>query len=253
MTRTLALGRLVWRPATIFALGPLSFALLWPAFVLEKQFDNGLRAGLANGTPAVLWIESICFLGLLGALLASAGGAALQPLFSFTVPSLRSSVLRNKLIVGLLLASGLAIGLAYTGDIRGAPGIFSCALFFFSLPSVITDAAERDTLRWGAVALIVAASIQPFKVQALFQTAPAIATVVSFALAVMLLRRESSVGSARRRAIYVPTPVGYALGNSFRRAYASNSDSYSPSSHGPSRTIGTFAWIKAADYEVFGL
>jgi len=125
-------------------------------------------------------------------------------------------------------------------------------LFFFSLPSVITDAAERDTLRWGAVALIVAASIQPFKVQALFQTAPAIATVVSFALAVMLLRRESSVGSARRRAIYVPTPVGYALGNSFRRAYASNSDSYSPSSHGPSRTIGTFAWIKAADYEVFG-
>jgi VanZ family protein len=253
MTKSLALGRLLWRPATILALSSIFFAvIISPEMILAGRLDHGMRLGSSEGIIAILWIETIALMATVGGFLGTTARDVSQPLFAFAVPSLRSTVFRQKLAVGVAAALLLGGGVFFLGDRRGSIAAFGCALFFFALGSSLADPLAGGQWKSMGMGVLLVAWFEAERLIRIFESAPFLWAASCVVVAAAILYREQSIDAARRRAVLQPAPVGFALGGVFKSAYSHNEDFGSVASAAAPASGRVIEFFKAADYEVFG-
>jgi hypothetical protein len=253
MTSVRAMGRLLWRPASIFGAFPVLLAAAWPMVILGDRLDNGLRLSSPEGLSEVLWGESVTLFAIIGMSLARVACEAHKSVFAFSVPGLRRKILEGKSAFGIALSVALAGMLLTTGDARAAVEVFACALFFFALGGAFIDPI---TPAWLSVVMglaFVASALQPTRVRFLFETAPTVSVIVALLAFGVMTYRETSTAIARRRVLLPKLPEGYAIGLRLERAYLNGPTTTARSRHDSPVTGRLRDWVLAADYENFGM
>jgi hypothetical protein len=253
MTSVRAMGRLLWRPASVFGAFPILLAAAWPIILLGDRLDSGLRLSSPEGLSEVLWGESIALISVLGMILTWVAREAHQSVFAFNVPGLRRKILEGKGAFGVALSMAVAGIMLTTGDVRAAVEIFACALFFFALGGALADPITPTWLSAVTGLALVASALQPTRVRFLFETAPTVSVIVALLAFGVITYRETSTAIARMRVLLPKLPEGYAIGPRLWRAYLNGTTTTMRNRHHSPATGRLRDWVLAVDYENFGM
>lgn len=250
MTRANALTRLLRRPAMLYVLLPLFWAIGIPVLMLAEAgtpVQSLLDGSMAEPVRTARWHLTILVPAAIGLAVTIARLEVQHAMFSWTLPGLRRRLGAGTLLVALTLALGLGF-LAGRGD---APwtGIaaFSVALLSFAVVGAALDVALPDALRWTAIAALAVAAFRPAALADVAVSRPIPVIALSLASAAVLFGFQFSVRAARRRrfrwsSVAPGSKTLYWAARSV--AFRDWKHSLAADRYGP--------WLRAAEYERSG-
>jgi hypothetical protein len=197
-----ALPRLFLRPAALWVLFPLAWALFVPVALLLESGVH-VRALWTGGAPEAvrrsLWLLMLLVPAAFGVLAADARLAVQHARFAWTLPGARGALLGSTLAVAALPAAALALFMLHHTDATIAVAAFAVAFAAFHVPGWAFDAALPRAARILVAAGYAAAVFRPTPFLGAVEGAPLPAALMALALAGVLLRAQFSDAAARAR------------------------------------------------------
>lgn len=197
-----ALPRLLWRPAMLWLLFPLFWAVAWPFASLTSHGVPVARIWSAEPTGPVrsaVWQLSILVPAVFG-LAVTFGRLELQHTpISWMLPGARRGLLTGSLLIALPLAALAGVLTARTMPGWTALAMFAVALFSFTSASTVVDVAIPRAFRWPALLPLALAILLPGAASRFVEQSPLISGLVAGGFAVMMLGYQSSKRVTRAR------------------------------------------------------
>lgn len=250
MTALYPSGRLLWRPAILLALFPLALVtgLAFMDFLSDPALLGSERSAATHRT---LWRFAILVPAAVG-LFASLLMRELQhTLFAWTLPDLSRKLRLGKLVLGSVLAGGVAVTSLSFGTPQLSVAIFGCSLLTFAIGGVLFDPVLSKIEGHGVALIIVALAYRPASAGSVMELQPLLTGALAVAAAFLLLRREFGQSLSRRRPLTFMSPTWSPTSTASRQYWArsaTNDAEWSGSLHRGS----TIDWIRAGAHESFG-
>jgi hypothetical protein len=259
MSGACALGRLLWRPMTLWTLFPLFWAVVVPLLVLGEGGSpvSGLWRGV--GTEPVrtaAWHLAVLVPAVFG-LAASIARLELQhATFSWMLPGVRQRLRTGTVVAALVAAVAVALLVTHTapGDVAVGASLwsaFAVAILCFAALSTAMDAAFPRLVQWTAFLAVAAAAVWPGVVRQLAESWPWLTGLFALGCAALLVAVQFSERSARSRHFRWSAMGGAAPG--MRTLYWATRRSAPPRRWSQSLATGRLGpWLRAAAYEGSG-
>lgn len=202
MTRVRPLTRLLQRPAMLWMLFPLFWAITIPVLLLAEA-GTPVRAlvdgSTTEGVRTARWHLTLLVPAAVGLVVAVARLEVQHAMFAWTLPDLRRRLATGSLLVAMPLALGLGLlvgrgGAPWTGVAAGSVAVLS-----FAVVGAVLDVAVPNALRWTAIAALAVAAFQPGALADVAAARPILVGVLSLAAAAVLVGLQFSIWAARTR------------------------------------------------------
>jgi hypothetical protein len=202
MTAFLALPRLLWRPAMLWTLFPLFWAVAFPLIALAESGTplRGLWSGEATAeVRAAAWRLAALVPAVVGFAVAFPRLELQHATFSWTLPWTRSGLLVGTLVVGISTAGATALVFGNAAPLPFAVTAFALGFFWFVTGSAAADVALPRLVRWTAVLAWLLAVLRPVEYSRLLGQWPWEAALLALGMATGLLAAQFSRRSSRAR------------------------------------------------------
>jgi hypothetical protein len=202
MTAFLALPRLLWRPAMLWMLFPLFWAVAFPLIVLAES-GAPLRAlwsgEAAAGVRAAAWRLTALVPAAVGFAVAFPRLELQHATFSWTLPGVRAGLLAGTLLVGISIAGAAALVLGRAAPLSFTVAALAVGFFWFVAGSVVADAALPRLVRWALVLAGLLAVVRPVESTRLLDAWPWLSALLAVGMGAALLAAQFSRRSSRAR------------------------------------------------------
>lgn len=213
MTVVRALPRLLWRPAILWMLFPLFWAIAWPVLTLAEggtpvgwllgsAGDGSGAAAAADGLRTARWHLTLLVPAAIGLTVTVVRLELQHAAFSWMLPGLRRDLLAGTLLIAVPLGAVMAwVVTGGGGAAVSATGAaaFGVAILSFTLVAAGLDAAIARTLRWTALLALILAAVQPATFARMVEAHPVIGLAASLVWVTALLYLQFSKPAARTR------------------------------------------------------
>lgn len=250
MTALYAAGRLLWRPAIFLALFPLALVtgLAFMDVLSEPVLVDSARSEAARRT---LWRVAILVPAAVGLFTSLLMRELQHTLFAWSLPDLSRMLRLGKLVLGSMLAAGIALTSLQFATPQLSVAVFGCALLTFAIGGVLFDPVLSKIEGRGVAIIIVALAYRPASTASVMEPQPLLAGALAVAAAVLLLRREFGQSLSRRRPLTFMPPSWSPTANSTRQYWARQATSDVEWKRNLYRA-GAVDWIRAGAYEAYG-
>lgn len=202
MTAFLALPRLLWRPAMLWMLFPLFWAVFFPLITVAESGRplSALWSGEATaGVRATAWRLTALVPAVVGFAVAFPRLELQHATFSWTLPGARTGLLAGTLLVGVSVAATAAFVLGHAAPLPLAVAGFAVGFFWFVAGSVVADVALPRTVRWTLVLALLVVVVRPVEAARFLDSWSWAAALLALGMGIGLLAAQFSRRSSRAR------------------------------------------------------
>ena len=247
-------GRLLWRPAILFLILPLSVVSVAAMWDLPNwsEVPAAMRSGLA--TPAVklaFWRFATLLPAVLGLLLSYTMRELQHTAYAWTLPDLSRRLRFGRTVCGLTVSAALAALVVRLFDTAGVLDIFAWSWLCFALGGVAFDPALSKIESRGVPAILALIAYRPSYVEQVAAAAPIAFAVAASAAAFALTWREFS-GTIVRRRPHIPMMAALTLNPEHVRQHWQRVSGKDSEWTGNLSRGGLLSWVRAGLYEGYG-